>query len=250
MAEIYTIQETVELPSHGKLYKDVPESLTLRSMTTEEEMRRLSQKDSYYKRMCDVVDACIIEPMTISSYDMCLGDYQALLYGLRTVTYGSVVTNSTICPYCGALNNEDLDLYSLEKYPFKELTNEDFEIKLPRSQSIIRIKLHTPRILDEIDKEIEDYKANNKQDSRDPSLLITLKHSIEYVDGEHYDPIKLDMFLRKLPMADTNVLAQKVLKFNDNIGINTNVKSKCDSCGQEYPSSFRITPEFFGPTID
>lgn len=246
MVDIYTIQEKFTLPSKGKIYKDVPEALTLRSMTTEEEMRRLSQKDTYYKKMCDIIDTCIIEPMSMSSYDMCLGDYQKLVYGLRTVTYGSKVLNPTICPKCKKLNESEVDLYELKEIPFEGFKDEDFEVELPKSKVKVKIKLQTPRMLDDIDKETEEY--NNKDTNLNPSFLITLKHSISYIDGEHYDPIKKEAFLKKLPMADTNALIQSILKLNNKIGLDTVVTAHCDKCNYDYPSSFRITSEFFGPT--
>lgn len=248
--ENYTITEKVILPSKGKIYKDVPETLTLRSMTTEEEMRRLSQRGTAYEKLCDIIDKCLIEEIPISSYDMCLGDYQGLLYGLRIATYGSKCLNPTICPHCGKLNNHEVDLYSLKPFDFEDFCDEDFEIVLPQSKKTIKLKLQTPRILDQIEKDVNDYKEKNKDDILDTTFLFTLKHSIQYVDGIILDPIKLDAFLRKLPMRDTNVLMQKVLKLNDKVGINTEVSDKCDDCGNLYNATFRVSSEFFGPTID
>lgn len=219
-------------------------------MTTEEEMRRLSQRDTQYKKLCDILDACIIETMPMSTYDMCLGDYQALIYGLRTVTYGSKCLNPTICPKCGQLNKHEVDLFDLKALPFKGFKEEDFEVELPKTKKKIKLKLQTPRMLDDVEKDIENYKAKNPDSDLDLSFLYTLKHSVEYVDGVHYDPIKLEAFLRKLPMADTNAIIQRAIKLNDKVGINTDVTEKCDKCGHLYDASFRINAEFFGPTID
>lgn len=248
--DINTIQEKFKLPSKGKLYKDVPEELTLRSMTTEEELRRLSQRGRQYQKLCDILDACIIETMPISTYDMCLGDYQALIYGLRTVTYGSNCFNPTICPKCGKVNKHEVDLFKLKLIEFEDFKPEDLEVVLPRTQKKVTLKIQTPRMLDEIEKEVEDFKSKNPESDLDMNFLYTLKHSIEYVDGVHYDPIKMESFLRKLPMADTNVLIQKTVKINDKVGIDTSITEKCDSCGSLYDATFRINSEFFGPTID
>ena len=83
----YTIAETYTLPSRGKIYGTVvSDQVKLRSMTIEEEMKRLSHTDTPYKTLCEVIDDCIVEPIGISSYEMCLGDYQYLLHRLRVVT--------------------------------------------------------------------------------------------------------------------------------------------------------------------
>ena len=85
----YTIGNQYTLPSLGKVYdKQINPQITLRSMTIEDEMKRLNHADRPYKVMCEIIDDCLIEKLGISSYDMCLGDYQFLLHKLRVVTYG------------------------------------------------------------------------------------------------------------------------------------------------------------------
>ena len=91
MPENYAIFEEGTLPSLGKVYGGlkVNPDFKIRSMTTEEEMRRLSHSDRPLKVICDIIDDCLIDkPFEISSYDMCLGDYQYLLHKLRVATYG------------------------------------------------------------------------------------------------------------------------------------------------------------------
>ena len=85
----YTIAEEFTLPSGGQLY-DPPISpiVKLRSMTTEDEMKRLSPSERAYKNMCEIIDGCIVDDIGISTYDMCLADYQFLLHRIRVVTYG------------------------------------------------------------------------------------------------------------------------------------------------------------------
>jgi hypothetical protein len=85
-----TIQEQFKLPSNGLVYQTkVNPIVHLRSMTTAEEMRRLQPSDSPYWTICSIIDDCGALDSGISSYDMCLGDYQYLLYMLRVVTHGS-----------------------------------------------------------------------------------------------------------------------------------------------------------------
>ena len=110
-----TIKESVTLPSKGKFYRDLKTcDIQLRSMTTEEEMLRVSATNTPYKQLCEIIDRCTINDIGMSSYDMHIGDYLYLLYKLRVVTYGSEYLNQTICPFCGQINVSKLDLDNLQ----------------------------------------------------------------------------------------------------------------------------------------
>ena len=87
-----TILEYFELPSKGLIYnnegREIPK-FKMRSMTTVEEMKRLSHCEDAYRLISEIIDDCILDKIGISSYDMHIGDYQYLLHRLRVVTYGS-----------------------------------------------------------------------------------------------------------------------------------------------------------------
>ena len=73
---------------------------------------------------------------------------------------------------------------------------------------------------------------------------------IDKVDGEKMDDVKLEQFLRHLPMKDTNYIIRSMEKLNIELGIDTAMTCKCKVCGGEYTTTFPITTEFFGPSID
>lgn len=253
MKESYTISESFRLPSKGRLYSGCPERLTLRSMTTEEEMRRLSPTETPYKTLCDVIDACIVEDIPLSTYDMCLGDYQFLLYRLRTVTYGNDYLNGTPCPFCGKYN---VDHINLDELTVNELSDDDriedlLHVSLPRSKKEITLIPRTPRIMDDIEQDKAGFEKRAPENKSDTSILFKLKHSIKLVDNQHYDSMKLENFIRRLPAMDMNVLDQAISKIDLKVGINPALVVKCKNpeCGLEYGSSFRISPEFFRPTV-
>ena len=253
MAE-YTISEFCELPSKGKIYnKVINPNIRLRSMTTEEEMRRLSPTDYPYKTLCDIIDTCMVEPCGISTYDMCLGDYQYLLHQLRIITYGSDYPSSSICPICGKVNRVVLNLDEIKVLEFKEEEIKGLmEFELPVSKKKIKLKYQTPRDIDEIEKEEKEFKLKNPESTINIGYLISLKHTIDTIDGKKVEEYKLEHFLRNLPMRDTNILLQKASKINEKVGIDTRINNKCTNpkCGATYQTTFRITNEFFGPTID
>ena len=246
-----TIAEEFTLPSLGKIYsKPVNPNIRLRSMTTEDEMLRLSHTERPYKLLCDIIDNCMVgDKPGISAYDMCLSDYQYLLHRLRVVTYGPDYVARSICPYCGYANEKKISLDDLEISQYSEELEKYFEFNLPKSGNLVKIKLQTPRSVDNIAIKVKEERKKNP-DAPDKTLLLTVADLIDKVDGVVYDAIKLDMFVRKLPMADTNYILKCAEKLNKSIGINTNLEVHCAGCGVDYDTPFRVSPEFFGPSID
>lgn len=254
MEQSYTISEFGELPSKGKIYKgNVNATVHLRSMTTEEEMRRLAHTEYPYKTLCSIIDDCLIEPIGISSYDMCLGDYQYLLHRLRVVTYANEYPSSSICPLCGRVNKITLDLDQIKVLDFDE---EEFKklltLKLPNCGKQVKLRFATPRDLDEIAKEEREFQIAHPDNDININYLLQLKHSVVEVDGRVLEPMKLEVFLRGLVMKDTNQLFQRMTKLNEKVGIDTRIENVCSNpkCGAHYATTFRITNEFFGPTVE
>lgn len=245
-----TIKESVTLPSKGKFYKDLKTcDIQLRSMTTEEEMLRVSATNTPYKQLCEIIDRCITNDIGMSSYDMHIGDYLYLLYKLRVVTYGSEYLNQTICPFCGQVNVSKLDLDNLQVLEMTDDIASLIELQLPSGDHFVTLKYKTPRECDLIDKEIEEFKHRNPNTDVNIDFLIDLRHGIKLVDGQHYDALKLDAFLKKLPMKDTNAILNALDKINLEVGVNNTLVEKCKNsrCGLDYTTSFRFTSEFFRP---
>lgn len=249
----YVIGEQYELPSKGKVYdKEVNPHIKLRSMTTNEEMKRLSpHADRPNKAMAEIIDDCLIENPGISSYDLCVGDYQFLMYKLRIVTYGPEYPLICTCPFCKGNTEESINL---EDLPLLEYNQEEIqkysEFDLPITKKHIKIKMQTPKILDDIQVAVKDYKKRHKNIVGEPAFLFTLKYLIDTIDGQKLDPVALESFILNLPMADTNKIAQYGQKLLDSIGYTGDLEVTCDICGLVYTTPFRVTNQFFGPTYD
>ena len=83
----------------------------------------------------------------------------------------------------------------------------------------------------------------------EPYLIVldldgTLMLSFDKYDEETFS------YLRKLSMKDTNYLLKAAQKINTSFGLNYEIELPCSFCRLDYNSSFRITSEFFGPSID
>lgn len=249
----YTIVNEFTLPSKGIVYgNSINPQVKLRSMTTAEEMKRLNHSDRAYKLTAEVINDCIVEPIGIHVYDMCIPDYQFLLHKLRIVTYGTDYKSESRCPFCATQNTHTIDLENdLKLIPFdKSIFDKYSEITLPKSNHVIKLKMQSPRMLDEITIKSKEIRKSSPDYIGDPAFLVTLEMLIDTIDGCRYEDFQLNPFLRKLPMMDTNYIIKAAQKLNTSFGIDNDLTPTCTFCGLDYKSSFRITSEFFGPSID
>ena len=248
----YTIANEFTLPSQGKVYeKQITPVFKLRSMTTADEMKRLNHSDRPYKAMADLIDGCTVEGTGMSAYDMCVPDYQYMLHKLRIVTFGPKYRLSSVCPYCGTQNNSLINLDELTVVPFDEdVFNKYSEFDLPVTGRHIKIKMQTPRTLDDITIKAKEQKKKSTVSSQDLTYLFTMQSMIDTIDGEKPEEFKVIPFIEKLPMMDTNYILKAAQKLNSSFGIDGDLIYTCEVCRLDYTGTFRTTPEFFGPSID
>ena len=243
-----TLWENFELPSKGKIYKTlINPNISLRSMTTAEEMQRLSHTDTPYKVMSDIIENCMKEKPKIHVCDLSFADYQFLLHKLRIVTYGNEYKMFCTCPHCGNTTSVTANLEDLKLSTWDESINDLKLIKLPVSNYMIELKFQTPHDLDLIayrSKEMRKEKQNNV----DYSLLFTLISLIDKIDGREVTPDYLKSFVLNLPARDANYILNKSTELNSKVGLDNTIKVICPDCGREFYAPFRITSEFFGPT--
>lgn len=247
----YTNTESYVLPSKGRIYSvPVNPVIELRSMTTEDEQRRLSPSENPNKVLSEIIEECIVgEKPAVHVYDMCLGDFNFLLHKLRVVTYGSKYKMDVTCPSCKKHHIMEADLDTIEVHEYEDEIDNLKTITLPRSGKKIGLKVTTPRILDEISARCKELRRKNPS-GWDPSFKVSLQYMIDTIDGEKADPLKLEMFVGNLDMLDANYLRQKSAVLNGKVGLDTKIAAKCGECGNEFFTSFRYGDEFFGPTID
>ena len=246
-----TIQEQFKLPSNGLVYSNqINPIIHLRSMTTAEEMKRLQPSDSPYWTICSIIDDCGAADCGMSSYDMCLGDYQYLLYMLRIVTHGSDYTVVNNCPYCKSETKETIPLDELDILEYTPELDAYKEFVLPKSGHTISLRVQTPRMLDQITERVQDVRRKSKSSKTDNTLLYTLTSLVAKIDGKEPDQIELEKWATQLPMADTNTILQYSDKFNSSIGIDTEIICTCPVCLLTYTSRLKTTSEFFRPSLD
>lgn len=246
----YTIAEDFDLPSKGLIYdKAVNPIIKLTSLTTEHEMRRLNHSDRAMKVMADIIDDCMVEKCGISAYDMCIQDYQFLLHKLRVVTYGPEYKAVGTCPYCGSTNNAVVKLDEIPVTYFTDECKKYLSFELPKSKDRILLKYQTPKMIDDViirGKELRQQYTTYKGDFE---FLSNLMLMVDLVNGEKKMDFELEKYIRELPLADSNYILNMQDKFVQSFGLDNYINFVCDACGLGYRSPFRITSEFYRPTL-
>lgn len=245
-----TIWEGFTLPSKGLVYsKPINPNVELRSMTTAEEMERLSPSETPYKVMSSIIEKCMKEKPEIPVYNMCIGDYQFLLHKLRIVTYGPEYKMYIECPQCGEITESVADLESLELHEFDKNLADYMQFTLPVTQHEVKIRFQTPRDLDMVAIKNKEEQKRTKTNV-DFSLLYTVASIVDMIDGREYTAFQMEEFIKKLPMKDVNFILARSTELNRKVGLDTLINVKCSNCGYELVSTFRFSPQFFGPTED
>lgn len=243
------IAETYTLPSQGKIYDgDINPNVVLSSMKTKHEMLRLSATEDSQKIMAEIINDCLETDPGISSYDMCLGDYQFLLYRLREVTFGNEYEMTGLCPLCGSQNHLTLNLSEFEVKEYDDSLLDLLLLELSDGTSL-ELTLQTPRVLDKIQQQTKEFRKRLKGNKENPYILYAMLNSIIAKDGQDINPIEEEQWLRNLPLSDTNLIIDRIEKINNMIGIDLMVNRDCEVCGGELHIPFRFTEEFFRPTV-
>ena len=244
-----SIIEKFTLPSKGLIYDNpINSEVTLRSMTTMDELIRLSPSTKPYSFMASLIQSCIVGELGMDVEDLCLADYQFLLHKLRIITYGPEYPMMTRCPFCGKIEDQVINLDELECVSYTDEMKELFTIHLPVYDVDVKLNYSTPRMLDRILERKQEILDKNPE-ALDPTFILTLQELIDKVDGQTLSRVKLEGFVQNMNMKDANLIIRQSDKINQGIGLDLNIVTKCSHCGLDYVSTFRETSEFLRPTL-
>lgn len=244
-----TITEKFTLPSKGLIYgESFNPTITLRSWTTEEEMLRCSPNELEHENMAKVIDACILEELPISSYDMCIGDYTFLLHKLRIVSQGRIYPMIVQCPNCNDIVKANVDLDKEIVHEFDPDKGLETEIKLPINGDVVKLSLQTPRMIDNIIIKTKERKTKTGL-NLDYSILFQAMSYVNTVNGKTLNEIDKENYVKKLDIQDLNFIRIKGVELDGKVGLDTSVIAKCTSCNYEVVTNFREQPNFLGPVV-
>lgn len=242
------IVEEFSLPSRGEIYEEIinPE-VQLSSMKAKHEMLRLSSVDESHKIMSQIIDDCLETDLGMSSYDLCLGDFQYLLFKLRIVTFGNDYEIIGKCPFCGFEQKVEINLDELEEKVYDENFDNLRFLTLPVGGQEIKLTFQTPRMLDRINVKVKEYRRRHRDEDINPIILFNIMSVIDEIDGDIPDALDLEDWIMDLPLADCNAIINRIDKINNSIGIDLMHHENCKVCGTEYITPFRVNDTFFRP---
>lgn len=236
-------ETTVKLPSKGLLYKDVPEDITIRAMTTSDEKLLFGSTNNVFAK---VLKNCIVEPKNISIEDLLPFDEQFLIMKLRTHTYGSMYRLQGICPECGKKETYEINLDEMEVTYLNEDFKEPIECKLPDSGSTLSLKLLRNRDWESARRQAKKISKSVGCNEKELEYIIRMSKYIKQIDGEDVNDAQAQKFVESMTGKDSAFFWWTI----DNsikCGVETSIPVRCTNCGEEFDLEFTINSEFFRP---
>jgi|TARA_R110000782_G_scaffold8917_1_gene28787 hypothetical protein len=216
--------EFVDLPSKGLLYpKDHPLSsgkVEMKYMTAREEDILTNQ--NYIKKgiVLDKLIQALIIDKAVNIQDLYTGDKNAILIASRVLGYGSEYD----IMYAG--EKVTVDLSKLENKVIDESlydSENDFDFKLPHSETNITFQLVNSRLDKKIDDEVAGIKKIKKDAS--PEATTRLKHIITSIEGDTSGKTIRDFVDNYFLARDARALREYIVKVQPDVELKWSVEN-------------------------
>lgn len=195
--------DVVTLPTGGIFYKNKQKSVKVGYLTASDENLIV---DAIQRRgdnlISNLVRTKLYEP-ELKVQDLLQEDIEAILIFLRNSSFGPEYKVNLIDPSTGK-NFEStllLDELNIKQPKVKPNSDGTFEVKLPRTESIVKIKPLTYSESEEINKSIESYPQGRVA----PSVSWRLNKQIVELNGSN-DRVKIASFIEQLPIMDSKYI--------------------------------------------
>ena len=244
-----TISEEVILPSRGIGYPEeynIPESFTLRAMTTLEEKLRLSSSDGF-KIIPELINRCLVDA-NFDAFNLTLSDLEYTMIRLRTITYGQNYKIPVMCPRCGHTYETTVDLDTIQIKELPDGFSGTVEIgPLPISGDVLECKLLTSDEQNKIKKECKRLLSKNPGYVGDPEMIVKWNYIIKSKNEEQFDMANIQRYIENLYAGDFRYLESKYNKFTNSVGIDSKLFDTCPQCKSDFEFNLPIVDEFFRP---
>lgn len=240
-------ETTVKLPSKGILYEGVPEDVTLRAMTTNDE--KIIFGSTTPNAVSKILQRCIVSPEDLDISKLTPSDESYLLLKLRTHTYGSDYPIVGHCPECGASNTYDINLDELPVTYLNDDFTEPFDIKLPSSEDTLSVRLLRNHDYTQIHSQTKKIAKKLRANVKELEFIYRMAKYIVKLNGEDIDQVKAQEYVGNLVGKDSAYFFWKINKIA-NFGVDTTSTVVCKDCGEEFDLPFEINSEFFRPKFD
>lgn len=246
--------EIVELPSKGKLYPEGhplknEERVEIKFMTTKEEDLMVSPSLNANGLAIDRVIESLVVSKKVDASTLIPGDKNAILIAARKSAYGSDYSFKSVCESCMTFNDIKV---SIDDLSIKEIVEDEEQyysengnilIKLPKSQSLVELKILT----NEDEKIIEETtKRRLKNNLPAEELLTRYRRMIVSINGSSELQV-LSEFIVSLGIADSRVLKKKYLEMVPDVSFK--YSHTCTNCGHAMEGGVPIGTDFFWPQL-
>lgn len=244
------ISEKIDLLGKG-LYKDIPDTLTLKSIPTASELDYVSGED-FQETMLDTIFPEAIEEQ-VNFRQLLEIDFHWICRCLRILNYGPYyTTNAIFCPDCGSpsYGEYQVDLQTIDV----KVLPEDFDnaIRIEKSEFLDfngDIVLHLPTI-QEIMNANRDPLFKNSKGERDRKLA-RLCYMISSIGGNSkVSPTEIQFMIQnKLSDADYKILNMRAKELLD-YGLRAGGTTVCPKCGGRNAAYAALVDDrFFRPSL-
>jgi hypothetical protein len=231
-------------PSKGRFYSDIPETVSIRAMTGEEEQILSTPRFVKKGKAIDMIfRRCIKEP--INTENLLSVDRNHLLIFLRGISYTPEYDVEIKCPNCSMKFPTVIDLNNLEVEECPgDFGPDNLTGVLPASGFRYSYRLATGQ--DEM--EISNYRQKRLEQwgdqSEDDTMLYRTALLLEDIEGVTMKK-ELALLLKKLPIQDVAHLRNEINQ--PPFGVDTTVDMMCPSCNEEFKIDLPLETNFFFP---
>jgi hypothetical protein len=239
----------IELPSHGKLYKNISEDadiqngvIKIRQMTMREEKILTTDRFIQNGKALDMIlENCIKSP--INPLDLLSGDRLYILFYLRGMSYGLDYDFNVRCYHC---QHDFIQTVTVDSLPIKEWEDdveEPFEFTLPISK--YNVKMHFMRGSEEnkLLQSSREMKGFNEPDNTALESILLLVDEISDPDGNKLNKFDKEDFLNNLVTGDTETIREELEKRDCGIQPIKNVF--CPKCNRQLEFNVPLGRNFF-----
>jgi hypothetical protein len=215
--------DVIPLPSKGKLYKDVKQSVRVSFMTTADENILTSPNLLQSGQFLEILINRKLLEQNLRYRDLHVGDRNAIMIWLRATGYGEMypvtLLDENNIPFDTEINLHDLKIKNLSVEPDSEGL---FDFIMPISKVNIKFKLLSCGDVDDIEAMVDaDKESGNPVNN---SSTYKLEKSIVEVNGNR-NREDIRMFIDAIRILDTKKLNDYIDSIESGLDLNIEIKT-------------------------
>lgn len=244
-----TIVETVKLPSKGLLYKDLPDTFSIRPMTVNE-VKMLYGSSNTLRALNKIIQSVVVDIPDFPVEDLISADKLYIAYMIRAITFTPEYKAKPYCPYCKETVDVSIDLLNDIEIDYLP---DDFQNprnigKLPKSGDEIELRLLTTSDFERIINRANEIKKKYPEYEGEPTYPVTMAMQIASVNGKKLGSRDMEEYVLDMPAMDDLYISKFTTELK--VGPRMPVEVECPHCGTSLEVSVNLAEDFFRPSMD